>query len=697
MNIKLDSLIAQLPQITGEYNVANKINGWDFKTKSNPHYTKARLTYEGKANNEHGIILISAPGAVGKSIMAKEICAAKNYIYLDLSQSETIAGNYITGGIAKQGLYSKLEAGDCGIVIDALDEARLRVTQSSFEDFISDLASINPTSHKKTSPIIVFGRTGIIEETWLILKENHSIDCPVYDIEFFNENESCLFIKNNLNKLSINNASFKQLEKVLNDHGAAYESAIRTVVERLKIISANESSRFYGYAPVLDAVSIVIAGTNNPSTIHEKVNEILSNKNLDTICDNIINREQQKLTSQLVDIPLDAKSILYNKSEQLERLAHLIFKISDKSIDVEISNEHRPSYEAAVSSMLPQHPFLNSSGIKSSNYIFEACILSYALTCENNIIKKHAENYCLSTNTPPNPFLFDFYQSNISNKQLPTCNTEHIGIIFDSILAKQKSNDSAALHVEEDEENNISTSFVLYNSEQGEPEEIEFISEGCSKIRLGRKVSNLFIDVESCDVEFVQTEQLELTGPISIQCDQITLNSERLIVKNINRSTDTYDENVKTDVILCAKSSNVKSSMGIPIVGHDVELFVSWPQSEHYPWTNYSYSPSADEVSDTLALTLRVLRRIIMAFRSHSKGRLARLADKINHSRMLKNEYGEKLLATLIKDKIIRQSSHMYYLDPNKLGDIVGISFLDANRKKYSNKTIEYINKNIYE
>ena len=80
-----------------------------------------------------------------------------------------------------------------------------------------------------------------------------------------------------------------------------------------------------------------------------------------------------------------------------------------------------------------------------------------------------------------------------------------------------------------------------------------------------------------------------------------------------------------------------------------------------------------------------------MAFRSHSKGQLARFRDKIDHFRMLKGRVGEALLQKLIDDGIIWAEGPMYCLDANKLGAKVGISFQGAQAKEYSQETRNYV------
>jgi hypothetical protein len=47
------------------------------------------------------------------------------------------------------------------------------------------------------------------------------------------------------------------------------------------------------------------------------------------------------------------------------------------------------------------------------------------------------------------------------------------------------------------------------------------------------------------------------------------------------------------------------------------------------------------------------LRRILVHFRSHSKGALAKYRHKIEHERVLRNALGENILRQLMKDKIL--------------------------------------------
>ncbi|WP_142485174.1 hypothetical protein [Klebsiella pneumoniae] len=174
-------------------------------------------------------------------------------------------------------------------------------------------------------------------------------------------------------------------------------------------------------------------------------------------------------------------------------------------------------------------------------------------------------------------------------------------------------------------------------------------------------------------------------SPISISCDCLRINSEKLIVKSVKK-----DEG-NTSVILEANRFESNQTINPPLVRPGSELYVNWPSSEGFPWSAFSNKLVNSNSDDRVADALRVFRRIVMAFRSHSKGRLARLQDKVNHARMLRGEDGRMLLSQLVKDGVISPENHMYYLEPNLLGSVAGASFLQVNTKNYSDETLQYV------
>jgi hypothetical protein len=125
-------------------------------------------------------LLISAPGAVGKSTLARQVAFETGAVYVDLAQAEPVGSNTLVGGLVKSQLYDGWQANTVGILIDGLDEARLRVTQEAFEAFLRD---VDQLSHGRSVPTALFGRTGAIQDAWLILSDTAVLEIGYYGPE----------------------------------------------------------------------------------------------------------------------------------------------------------------------------------------------------------------------------------------------------------------------------------------------------------------------------------------------------------------------------------------------------------------------------------------------------------------------------------------------------------------------------------
>ncbi len=71
--------------------------------------------------------LVAAPGAVGKSMFARERCAATGAVYVDLALATAVGGSYVVGALVNNSLPDRWKAGRTTLAIDAFAEARLRV------------------------------------------------------------------------------------------------------------------------------------------------------------------------------------------------------------------------------------------------------------------------------------------------------------------------------------------------------------------------------------------------------------------------------------------------------------------------------------------------------------------------------------------------------------------------------------------
>lgn len=95
------------------------------------------------------IMIISAAGAVGKSTLGNELARRKQAPIWDLAQASTVGGNSLTGQLTTSfgfklaaDVSERITAGEFFLVVDALDEARVKANEAGFEAFIQNIASI---------------------------------------------------------------------------------------------------------------------------------------------------------------------------------------------------------------------------------------------------------------------------------------------------------------------------------------------------------------------------------------------------------------------------------------------------------------------------------------------------------------------------------------------------------------------------
>ena len=74
-------------------------------------------------------------------------------------------------------LMAEWENGEVAVLIDGLDEARLRVTDESFVDFLRDVAR-QSRSHGRQHRTFLFGRTVAILDAKKTLSHELGIDVP---------------------------------------------------------------------------------------------------------------------------------------------------------------------------------------------------------------------------------------------------------------------------------------------------------------------------------------------------------------------------------------------------------------------------------------------------------------------------------------------------------------------------------------
>jgi hypothetical protein len=135
-------------------------------------------------------------------------------------------------------------------------------------------------------------------------------------------------------------------------------------------------------------------------------------------------------------------------------------------------------------------------------------------------------------------------------------------------------------------------------------------------VRLGNRLSTISVSLP-CEVILSGRQELELTAPIEIYAAKIVLSSPALVLKHPTPSTD-------DDHVLLEAESLESTVANIQTNGVDLALAISDRSSLTYPLVLYAQQRTQLPADPLLKEKYLRLKRILMNFRSHSRGSMAR-------------------------------------------------------------------------
>ena len=665
--VTLDSILVHINikdrkfELNSEYSTIRYINKEEY-TQDVYSYVEPEF-HESYHKSEFSprFILFSAPGATGKSALAKHICYKKNGIYWDLPENK-IAEYSFQGAISKavgfgemSNFIKSIEDGNTFLVIDAFDEAEAGSGRSGIEFFLRDLNAV--TEKCKNTCAILMART----ESALFIKEyfeKNNVKYKHYEVGYFPEYNSKTYIENRLRKGKIEispvvkeciDEQFKEIHRIFPDKNA---------------------KEFLGYAPVLDALAASYSEERNTANLLK--NTVSGEKNCQLmvkILDHLLDRERDKFIKALnskfseLKITINIEN-LYKKEEQINRIiGKLLF--DDVTffgyIDDAVPTEYCDEYLEVVNTQLPQHPFIFSKEEKGSIYYeftgpaFRDYAIAFGLANEelHDFVREFlADNrkYC------PSQMLIEFYEL-FSNKRITG---KDIPLMYNSFKAHARLGESAFLNISGTEKE-CYVEFVL----SGEKETTllsEFLLTDLSEGVYINQVSNCYIDITGKVYVGNQNGEARINNSI-IMCDEIIWGSEQVLIEayspgvcNIFANTfNTLSDATCRFEIKCDKKDNLKISANN--IGSYCKLLA------------YKGDNSFELESDDFESFANVVRRIFSCLRSHSKDTPARKMDFIDNRIIGFSDKKKNILNFLLECGILYNDEQdwLYKLDTDKL------------------------------
>lgn len=667
----------------------SKRDGWLTNASTVPGFVEPNISIVYGEPETARLLIIAAPGAVGKSTYAGALAAATNSVMVDLSKTDPLGGNFFIGGLSKAfGYAAPMEAanGQIALVVDALDEAQMRDGAQGYEAGLLDLADI--TKSPAALPAVLLGRGLAAEDAYLLLTTKGHEAC-LLKVEYFNDAQAARYLRN---KLPIVAAKSKSVASAFRDHEDRFHDLAEQARAKLIAVAGCDQTRFSGYAPVLDAICEFTLDEDalNPQAKIANLKAASQIELIDDITTSILVREQGKVQQQFRDrhseVAPDILTKIYTVEDQLQRVAYNLFGGREPPSPEFPVEAYYTTYEEMVGQFAPQHPFIGSGG-EASNPVFAAFVVAWALRkcAERDIVRRAA----LAKPSLMSGIFFELYERQMESEKDPIMPLTDVGVLYRALNSQLAPGQRVQLEISDQDGGEgapIDVSFEIL--ERADAPTVAapagrtwgpYRTSASTSLELRFPFSNVYISAPiALEMGDGMTQQIGAPSDLSVQW--LMFSAKQVLVHS---SGPDVPKELLT-VRLCADEA--ECDVAQPIVLRDgVSLSVSWPNAKAYPWNSYvvDIPPPADEGVEFMR---RRLRKILTAFRSHSKGALVRLAAKIEHSRMTKDDRGIQLVQSLVDDKILElfDARKFYRLDPDAMGKRLNVSYHDLALSRFT-------------
>ena len=613
-------------------------------TDTAPYYPPTLSRVSATVDAQANFIIISAPGAVGKTALAMHLAHNLEALYWDLSQirigTNTFIGSLVQA-LGADGISEYLRAlqtSKAMLLIDAFDEAEMISGRKMLDTFITEIQQYTSTSSSPS--VILFARTGTAQFLASACS-NKGIPFLHYEIDYFDAKTARDFMSGYKGERN---------RHLVDEYLCAFES------------KEYMHSNFLGYAPVLQTLAEHFSEQPNIRKTINSLNESTTISLLSAILWNLLEREQGKVVSALQQrcshaFPeFTSWESIYTPEEQITRiLALLLFNDTDfsyYSIPALPTKMIKP-YHETYSAILKQHPFLreNESGTFCfAGPAFQDYILAKGLS--DSVISDTAEMYLedvCKSGYLPSALLVQFYGNFLAERP---ADLNHLDLLYHSFTASISANDTANLYLQE-----VEDCYEVTFKSNAKEIALSFCKTVEDKVTF-RNLLNVNIYAPSLRIHLGGPDNHPWVSNVNITCREVSWDSKQSTLE----VTDG-----KTSIIVAEEAFRGRTHFDIYSKG---VLKISSPNLElYYDLAEYRFISNEYEGSITAETFAYLIKCIFCEFRTHGKDTLAKKADRINNVVVGKSQPKRSVLNFLIAKGIVYKDAHLYKINTDRSGE----------------------------
>lgn len=590
---------------------------------------------------------ISARGATGKSAMAAELSRRLGAPLWSLGEDKAVSGDALTARLsAFLGVVDPLAEAASGqiplVIIDGMDEARLRVTGVSWDEFMASLAEYAGVGVH----LVILGRKRTIEDVWFSLVDAVP-DISWYEISHFNESQQSEYV--DLRAL-----------RGAPPPSDTYLAARRAVLAQLN--GASDSAldeAFAGYAPVLDAVAALLKpGVNYQTVINDFEGSGITGtrlKILRRILQALLEREQGKVEPLAQDLGLRTVDV-FSPEEQLQWLSADLLGGSQPRLEW-CPEPKRAEYAERVVQFLLDHPF--REGHAWASPVFSSYVGFMQMDA--------AEPASLMPIARTSGLLFEFAAAGAPEGLV--INEPEFAALHASLMAGQWVSSTSVVSVRSDksdddtgEPETATAQLVL-----AQPDETSTVLEAtilldrAGRLELVGPLANVDVEFSGAVVVTPSGASIDLGPEVFLRARSIELAGSSLQVSKDTSPAETTGPTVELEATETFQThavliGNVPSS--------DLSIVVPKEHKLVYPWIQYRADPYDDpNGAATDERARRFLNKLMSLARRHGhKGQRAVFIKKLEGRQGLGSQEFRGAVDTLVRLGVVREAGDMLFL-----------------------------------
>ncbi|WP_188668743.1 hypothetical protein [Tersicoccus solisilvae] len=523
------------------------------------------------------------------------------------------------------------------LIIDSLDEARARVSASSWSEFVGALIRASKAGLR----LVLLGRTLTLEDLGAQF-ESGDLDVAWYEVSHFDAEAQITYI----------DARVAGSKHPIDTTQVTYRAARSAVLTALRepLADASSAEKFVGYPPVLEAVVALLLDHRNFQAVADEFQSSSPSSRAEMlykILDKIILREQEKLADVALDLGLRPEDV-YTPQEQANWLLNALEDAASPDLSHIADDQQKARYIEDTEEFRRDHPFRDEG--RWASPVFQAYVLTLTF--------HEAPISALVDAGDASGMLFELMS--VPNAEKLDLDERQFAALHRSLLSGQRYSADAAVSISE-EETMVGGTFSLGDSKV-ESSTIDFILQRANKevVVLHGPLTNLTVDIK-CDLHVPAHGDDVALGP------DLSMSARSITIEGTSAAFGRRDSGEEGDEVFLSVTEKCALPPTIaPPPPRSSTLEIESPTPLAYPWTDYVVAVQPEVLPNVDPRVPRFLDRLMDLTRTHGHGGpRATFFHKLKGRQALKRESLNAALQVLSGKGVIYLAGDMIFYSPD--------------------------------